>query len=63
MSQTATHDMYRYQPLPPVPDRGKVPPFIRVLFLAPGDEADAFHGTLEVVNVEEVPPYESLSYT
>ncbi|RYP15360.1 hypothetical protein DL765_005751 [Monosporascus sp. GIB2] len=56
--------MYRYQPLPPITTTGRTPPFTRLLYLEPGKSDDEpFCGRLEVVNVEDAPPYEALSYT
>ncbi|RYP26317.1 hypothetical protein DL768_011752 [Monosporascus sp. mg162] len=56
--------MYQYQPLPPITTTGRTPPFTRLLYLEPGkSDNEPFCGRLEVVNVEDAPPYEALSYT
>jgi len=55
---------YRYQPLPPLPELGRSPPFSRVLRLAPGLHRDEpLHAVLEPVDVSATTPYEALSYT
>lgn len=55
---------YRYQPLPPLPDTERTPPFRRILWLAPGSGDDPLAGHLEIINAEAaLRPYEALSYT
>ncbi|KAI8208563.1 Heterokaryon incompatibility protein 6, OR allele [Colletotrichum sp. SAR 10_76] len=54
---------YRYQPLPPVVEQNRPPPFTRLLLLKPGSAEDPFEAHLELVHIEQAPPYEALSYT
>ncbi|KAK1625698.1 HET domain-containing protein [Colletotrichum phormii] len=54
---------YRYQPLPPIAAEVRTPSFTRLLFLYPGSGEDPFEAHLEIVDVENAPPYEALSYT
>ncbi|KAI8274385.1 hypothetical protein K4K60_009787 [Colletotrichum sp. SAR11_57] len=54
---------YRYQPLPPVAEQNRPPPFTRLLLLKPGSAEDPFEAHLELVHIEQAPPYEALSYT
>ena len=53
---------YLYQPLPPIRKLGRTPPFTRLMTLAPGDAADPLHCSLDVINIENPPPLEALSY-
>lgn len=56
--------MYQHQPLPPLAESNRTPPYTRVLYLEPGRGEDVpFCGRLEVINLETAPPYEALSYT
>lgn len=55
--------------IPPVELYSRTPVFategnkiIRLLKLAPGGHEDAIHGTLETVDLENSPSYETLSY-
>ncbi|KAK1968621.1 HET domain-containing protein [Colletotrichum sublineola] len=54
---------YRYQPLPPIAEQGRTPPFTRLLFLHPGSGEDPFEAQLQIISIENAPPYEALSYT
>ncbi|KAK2046593.1 hypothetical protein LZ31DRAFT_564343 [Colletotrichum somersetense] len=54
---------YRYQPLPPIAEQGRAPPFTRLLLLHPGSGEDPFEAQLQIISVEDAPPYEALSYT
>ena len=55
---------YQYQPLPPLPETERAPPFTRILWLAPGSGDDPLAGHLEIINAEAAPRlYEALSYT
>ncbi|GKT56264.1 HET domain-containing protein [Colletotrichum tofieldiae] len=54
---------YRYQPLPPIAEQGRTPPFTRLLFLHAGSGEDPFEAHLQIVSIEDAPPYEALSYT
>ncbi|KAL0940316.1 het domain-containing protein [Colletotrichum truncatum] len=54
---------YRYQPLPTPSEQERTPPFTRLLLLRPGSAEDPFEAHLELVNIEQAPPYEALSYT
>ncbi|WYZ37190.1 hypothetical protein EsH8_II_000696 [Colletotrichum jinshuiense] len=54
---------YRYQPLPPIAEQGRMPSFTRLLFLNPGAGEDPFEAHLQIVDIENAPPYEALSYT
>ena len=55
---------YRYQPLPPIPEYERSPPYTRLIWLAPGSGEDPLSAHLELINVEAAPrPYEALSYT
>ncbi|EQB56003.1 HET domain-containing protein [Colletotrichum gloeosporioides Cg-14] len=56
-------ESYRYQPLPPVVEQNRPPPFTRLLLLKPGSAEDPFEAHLELVHIEQAPPYEALSYT
>ncbi|KAF5525567.1 Heterokaryon incompatibility protein 6, OR allele [Colletotrichum aenigma] len=56
-------ESYRYQPLPPVVEQNRPPPFTRLLLLNPGSAEDPFEAHLELVHIEQAPPYEALSYT
>ncbi|KAK2004316.1 HET domain-containing protein [Colletotrichum falcatum] len=53
----------RYEPLPPISEQSRTPPFTRLLFLHPGSGEEPFEAHLQIVNVEDAPPYEALSYT
>lgn len=59
----AQEGSYRYQPLPPIAEQGRTPPFTRLLFLHPGSGEDPFEAHLQIVSIEDAPPYEALSYT
>jgi hypothetical protein len=62
MNQIA--NSFPYEPLPPIAEQGRTPPFTRLLYLASGvGNEDPLSGHLEHVNVEQAPPYEALSYT
>ncbi|OLN86730.1 Bifunctional purine biosynthetic protein ADE1-like protein 2 [Colletotrichum chlorophyti] len=54
---------YQYQPLPPIAPEGRTPPFTRLLFVQPGSGEDPFEAYLQIVDIENAPPYEALSYT
>ncbi|OHX00304.1 HET domain containing protein [Colletotrichum incanum] len=54
---------YRYQPLPPIAEQGRTPPFTRLLSLHPGSGEDPFEAHLQIISIEDAPPYEALSYT
>lgn len=54
---------YTYQPLPPVAEFGRTPPFTRLLFLEAGSGDDPFRGHLQIMPIESAPQYEALSYT
>lgn len=51
-----------YQDLPPIAPHGVTPPFTRLMLLAPVHESDPILCSLEIVNIENPPPYEALSY-
>lgn len=55
-------DRYKYDPLPPLLPYGKTPPYTRLVRLHPGHGDVQIHCSLFTVNVEEAPPYETLSY-
>ncbi|TEA18172.1 Heterokaryon incompatibility protein 6, OR allele [Colletotrichum sidae] len=59
----AQSDAYQYQPLPPTLERGRSPPYTRLLYLSPGSGDEPFEASLDVVDVTKAPPYEALSYT
>ncbi|KAK4446202.1 HET domain-containing protein [Podospora aff. communis PSN243] len=55
---------YQYQPLPPVAEFGKTPPFTRIIRLASApNRDDPLIAALELVDVSNTTPYEALSYT
>lgn len=55
---------YRYQPLPPIPETERSPPYTRIVWLAPGSGDEPLSAQLELVNAAQAPrPYEALSYT
>ncbi|KAH0565728.1 hypothetical protein GP486_000870 [Trichoglossum hirsutum] len=53
---------YWYQSLPPIQEVGRTPPFTRLMTLAAGNTPDPLCCSLAVINVENPPPYEALSY-
>ncbi|KAL8673283.1 MAG: hypothetical protein Q9168_002281 [Polycauliona sp. 1 TL-2023] len=53
---------YRYCPLPPVADPGNTPTFTRLLLLAPGTARDSLRGSLVIVDIQNAPSFEALSY-
>jgi hypothetical protein len=55
-------DSYRYQPLPPIAEIGRTPPFTRIITLAPGISTDALRCSLTTIDIEDAPRYEALSY-
>jgi hypothetical protein len=55
-------DRYWYQPLPPIQEMGRTPPFTRLMTLAAGNAADPLRCSLAIINVEDPPRYEALSY-
>ncbi|KAK2058198.1 HET domain-containing protein [Colletotrichum caudatum] len=54
---------YRYQPLPPIAEQGRTLPFTRLLLLHPGSGEDPSEAQLQIISVEDAPPYEALFYT
>lgn len=54
---------YLYEPLPPIAEVDRTPPFSRVLWLDPGTGDDPLSGFLQIFNIEAAPRYEALSYT
>lgn len=57
------NDVYIYEPLPPISEYDRTPPFSRILWLEPGVGDQPLSGHLQVINIEAPPPYEALSYT
>jgi hypothetical protein len=52
---------YWHQPLPPIKETGRTPLFTRLMTLAAGNPADPLYCSLGIVNIENAPPYETLS--
>ncbi|KAL8916279.1 MAG: hypothetical protein Q9208_008608 [Pyrenodesmia sp. 3 TL-2023] len=53
---------YCYQPLPPIAKWGMTPPFTRLMLLAPGNGLDPLVCSLTIVDIQNAPQYEALSY-
>ncbi|KAI3324366.1 HET domain protein [Xylariaceae sp. AK1471] len=54
---------YRYEPLPPIAETGRTPPFTRLMCLNPGFGTQTLECTLSVVDLTNSPlRYEALSY-
>ncbi|KAL8658226.1 MAG: hypothetical protein Q9226_001163 [Calogaya cf. arnoldii] len=56
-------DQYRYYPLPPIAEYGTTPHFTRHLLLAPGGGRDPLSCSLTIVDIQNAPRYEALSYS
>ncbi|KAL8838306.1 MAG: hypothetical protein Q9176_005117 [Flavoplaca citrina] len=56
-------DQYHYNPLPPIAELGSTPPFTRLLLLAPGIGRYPLSCSLTIVDIQNPPPYEALSYS
>ncbi|KAL8734051.1 MAG: hypothetical protein Q9166_001812 [cf. Caloplaca sp. 2 TL-2023] len=54
---------YRYHPLPPVAELGVTPPFTRLLLLAPGIAQNPLACSLMIVDIQNAPAFEALSYS
>jgi hypothetical protein len=55
-------ERYRYEPLPPLLPRGRTPPYTRLVRIFPGSGNEPIQCSLFIVNVENPPPYKTLSY-
>lgn len=53
---------YRYQALPPINETGPTQPYTRMMTLFPGFHLDSICCTLEIIDIEHAPPFETLSY-
>jgi hypothetical protein len=55
-------EAYQYQPLPRVTIGRYAPQYTRLMTLLPGSHTDSIRCSLEIVDIENAPPFEALSY-